>query len=164
MWSGFSYCPVAITASFLIMPPHLHLFLEFWAWLRQKTVHRRALQLSNTIVKTMQKAAVLPDRQFLQQWELRAEVSPLRAPNSPCYGTSSQDELCPHERWDTNYHCIIQHPSPWWSLRTGKHNSSWQIMIQRMEHLPYKDRLRDLGLFSWRREGCEETWEQPFCI
>jgi len=26
-----------------------------------------------------------------------------------------------------------------------------------MEHLPYKDRLRDLGLFSWRREGCEET-------
>ena len=31
-------------------------------------------------------------------------------------------------------------------------------MIQWAEHLQYEDRLRELGLFSLGREGCEVTW------
>ena len=34
-------------------------------------------------------------------------------------------------------------------------------MIQGMKHLFYEDRLRELGLCRWRREGTEETCEQP---
>ena len=34
-------------------------------------------------------------------------------------------------------------------------------MIPGMEQLSYKDRLRELGLCRWRREGTEETCEQP---
>ena len=30
-------------------------------------------------------------------------------------------------------------------------------MIPGMKHLSYKDRLRELGLCRWRREGCEVT-------
>ena len=33
----------------------------------------------------------------------------------------------------------------------------WSV-IHRMERLSYEDRLRELGLFSLGREGCEVTW------
>jgi len=35
-------------------------------------------------------------------------------------------------------------------------------MIRGLENLYYKERLRELGLFSWRREGCRETFLRPF--
>lgn len=28
-------------------------------------------------------------------------------------------------------------------------------MMRRLEHLPYEERVRDLGLFTWRRENWE---------
>ena len=34
-------------------------------------------------------------------------------------------------------------------------------MLVGLEQLPCEDRLRELGVFSWRREGSGETLEQP---
>ena len=34
-------------------------------------------------------------------------------------------------------------------------------MIVGLEHLPCEDRLRELRVFSWRREGSRETLERP---
>ena len=34
-------------------------------------------------------------------------------------------------------------------------------MIRGLEHLPYEDRLRDLGLFSLEKEGYEGTLLRP---
>jgi len=34
-------------------------------------------------------------------------------------------------------------------------------MIRELEYLCSEDRLRELGLSAWRREGCEETSLQP---
>ena len=35
-------------------------------------------------------------------------------------------------------------------------------MIRGLEHLSYKEGLRQLSLFSWRKEGCGVTSLQPF--
>ena len=37
-------------------------------------------------------------------------------------------------------------------------------MITWLEHLPCKDRLRELGLSSLEKKGCEVTSVQPFSI
>ena len=37
-------------------------------------------------------------------------------------------------------------------------------MIQGMEHLPYKDRLRKLGLFSPEKKRLQRDWIGPFSI
>jgi len=37
-------------------------------------------------------------------------------------------------------------------------------MIRELEYLCSEDRLRELGLSAWRREGCEETSLQPSSI
>ena len=37
-------------------------------------------------------------------------------------------------------------------------------MVQGLEQLCWGERLRELGGFSWRREGSRETLEQPFNI
>jgi len=35
-------------------------------------------------------------------------------------------------------------------------------MIRGLEHLSCEERLRELGLFSWRSEGSRDTLLQPF--
>ena len=35
-------------------------------------------------------------------------------------------------------------------------------MIRGLEHLPYEDRMRELGFSAWRKEGCGVTSLQPF--
>jgi len=35
-------------------------------------------------------------------------------------------------------------------------------MTQGLEHLSCEERLRELGLSAWRREGCGKTLWQPF--
>ena len=37
-------------------------------------------------------------------------------------------------------------------------------MIRGLQHLPCEDRLRELGLFTWKKEGCWVTSLQPFYI
>jgi len=37
-------------------------------------------------------------------------------------------------------------------------------MIRGLEHLSCEERLRELGLFSWRRKGCREILLWPFKI
>ena len=65
--------------------------------------------------------------------------------------------LCPRE---ASEYCIQV-----WGPQYKKDMESIQRratkIIRRLEHLPYKDRLRELGCSAWRREDCEITSLQP---
>lgn len=58
--------------------------------------------------------------------------------------------------------CQVLHPCPGPSAQerhghAGVSPEEGTDMIRGMEHLSYKDRMRELGLFNWQREGSRET-------